>query len=216
MKPGQGVLLVTHSITPEARAECDEWYMRQHLPERVGLPGFLRGRRFQHVSGEPRYLAWYETHSPGVLHSQAYEERLANPTSWTRRVMPNFRDMSRSVLRVELSLGDLDGGFLGLIPLADNAGVPDIPRIHAVLAAAARKADICAAHLLTATEDAPAQTVESHLRGGEDRSLPAAIVIEGTSESVLDLATADLLVSLDSIGSPMAESYRLMFSQYSG
>lgn len=210
MKPGEGLLLVTHSIVPEARAECDEWYMHQHLPERVAVPGFLRGRRYRACSGELRYLAWYETTSPAVLGSPAYVERLENPTPWTQRVMPNFRDMNRSVLRVAATHGALDGGLLALIVLT----AADAARIaRDDLAACARAADICAVHLLLADASAPVATVESRLRGRPDASIDAAVAIEAADEGALGQAVAALSRSIDVPAGATAGPYRLLFGQ---
>lgn len=213
MKPGEGLLLVTHTIVPEARAECDEWYMRQHLPERVAVPGFLRGRRYRACSGELRYLAWYETTAPGVLASPAYVERLENPTAWTQRVMPNFRDMNRSVLRVAATHGDLDGGLLALVLL----GTGDAARAaQADLAACARMTDICAVHLLVADTSAPVATVESRLRGRPDDSIEAAIAIEATDEAALRQAAATLVTAAGVTTASTSGPYRLMFGQSAG
>jgi hypothetical protein len=43
---GEAVLAVWCDIDPEHDAEFNDWYTHQHLPERVGIPGFLRGRRW--------------------------------------------------------------------------------------------------------------------------------------------------------------------------
>ena len=47
---GRGVLAIWHTITPEGEAEYWRWHDREHIPERVGVPGFLRGRRYRSLS----------------------------------------------------------------------------------------------------------------------------------------------------------------------
>jgi len=32
-------------IPPEVRAEWEHWHTTEHMPERLGIPGFLRGLR---------------------------------------------------------------------------------------------------------------------------------------------------------------------------
>jgi len=50
---GQGVVAIWNGIAPEGRAEFFEWHNREHMPERVGIPGFRRGRRYIAKYGAP-------------------------------------------------------------------------------------------------------------------------------------------------------------------
>jgi hypothetical protein len=43
---GLGVVCIWHDLLPEARDEYHQWHNREHMPERVGIPGFRRGRRY--------------------------------------------------------------------------------------------------------------------------------------------------------------------------
>ena len=94
---GKAALAVWLECVAEAEADFDRWYREQHLAERLAVPGFLRGRRFQAVRGAPKYFAFYETAGAEVLRSPTYLERLNNPTEWTRRVMPEVRNFTRGV-----------------------------------------------------------------------------------------------------------------------
>jgi len=95
---GQGVVAIWNGITPEGRTEFFEWHNREHMPERVGIPGFRRGRRYIAKYGTPEFFTLYEAESPEVLVGQDYLNRLNNPTPWTQRVPPMFfRDTSRGV-----------------------------------------------------------------------------------------------------------------------
>jgi hypothetical protein len=110
---GQGVVAIWNGIAPEGRTEFFEWHNREHMPERVGIPGFRRGRRYIAKYGHPEFFTLYEADSPEVLVGQDYLNRLNNPTPWTQRVPPMFfRDTSRGVCRVKLSLGVGQGGYL--------------------------------------------------------------------------------------------------------
>ncbi|MFZ9013503.1 MAG: hypothetical protein ACO21T_05545 [Alphaproteobacteria bacterium] len=106
-----GLLLIWTDITPEAEIDFNNWYEQQHLEERVGVRGFLNGRRYQALDGRPKYLAWYETDSPEVLGSAEYGERQANPTEWTRRIMPCFRNVTRVTARQISKAGTGIGGW---------------------------------------------------------------------------------------------------------
>jgi hypothetical protein len=104
---GEGLLAIWFDVDADAEAELNAWYPRQHLPERLSVPGFLRGRRYAAVDARARYVTLYEVETPAVLASPAYLERLNNPTDWTRRVLPSFRGMVRGAYgRLEASAGD--------------------------------------------------------------------------------------------------------------
>ena len=54
------------------------------MPERVAIPGFLRGRRYVALDADLEFFNLYEAASPKVLAGPDYLERLNNPTPWTR------------------------------------------------------------------------------------------------------------------------------------
>jgi hypothetical protein len=94
-----GILAIFNNVAPGREAEFEEWFQHEHLQERLGVPGFLLGRRHEAVAGEPRYFNFYVTRSVEVLSSADYRMRLNNPTSMTRKVMTEiFKDMIRTVV----------------------------------------------------------------------------------------------------------------------
>jgi hypothetical protein len=56
---GQAVLAFWHDVTPEGREEFDHWHVREHVPERLAVPGFLRFRRYEVVHGPAAYFYFY-------------------------------------------------------------------------------------------------------------------------------------------------------------
>jgi hypothetical protein len=113
---GTGVLAIWSDAAAEHEEEFNSWYTNQHLPERVGVPGFRRGRRYvKDAPGELRYFTLYETADIHVLESAPYLERLNNPTDWTRRVLPYFRNGSRLAMLVTSSAGAGIGGLAATI-----------------------------------------------------------------------------------------------------
>src|SRR6185295_4098933 len=51
---GTGVLAFWHDVAPGGEAEFDQWHLREHIPERVAVPGFLRCRRYVTLGAPPR------------------------------------------------------------------------------------------------------------------------------------------------------------------
>ena len=105
-----GILAVFNDCAPEGRAHFETWYNREHLQERVGVPGFRFGRRYELLAGGDRqFCAFYEVDEPAVLNSEVYLAQLNNPTPWTRQAMTSFRNMVRTVCDVRAAAGDLIG-----------------------------------------------------------------------------------------------------------
>ena len=109
---GQGVLAIWHTITPEGEPEYWRWHDREHIPERVGVPGFLRGRRYRSLERSLDYLDLYEVEDAETLRSAPYLARLNDPTPWTRRMVPHFLNTLRIGYRVAASAGRGQGGVL--------------------------------------------------------------------------------------------------------
>ena len=87
-KKGTGLLMVWADVPPDREKEFNRWYNDEHLAERLAIPGFLSGARYEAVKGSPKHLAYYELESPAVLESPAYKKVQANPTEWTKRLGP--------------------------------------------------------------------------------------------------------------------------------
>jgi hypothetical protein len=125
---GKGMLLTSMDIDPANEADFNRWYDREHLEERVAIPGFIEARRYAAESASPKYLCLYSTETIEVLDSDPYRDRLANPTEWSKSTMANFQNMIRSVARITISKGTGRGAVLGLIRLRPRAGQDDALR----------------------------------------------------------------------------------------
>lgn len=114
---GTAMLINFMNVDPEGEDDFNRWYDKEHLAERVAIPGFLEARRYIAESAPQRYLGVYTTETFEVLQSPAYEERLANPTPWSKRNLSRFRDATRACARIKLSLGEGRGSALSFIRL---------------------------------------------------------------------------------------------------
>ncbi|MGH6904724.1 MAG: hypothetical protein ACREIR_18510 [Geminicoccaceae bacterium] len=50
---GKGALAIWHDPAPEIESDYNEWHSKEHMYERVGVPGFLRGQRGVAIAGAP-------------------------------------------------------------------------------------------------------------------------------------------------------------------
>ena len=44
--PGRAAVAMWWDIPPELKAEFEDWHLHEYMPERLGIPGFLRGTRY--------------------------------------------------------------------------------------------------------------------------------------------------------------------------
>lgn len=125
---GKGMLLTSMNIDAAYEAEFNRWYDREHLEERVAIPGFLEARRYVAHQGNPKYLSLYSTEAFDVLDSPVYRTALANQTAWSKANIANFKDMIRGVSRITISRGTGRGAALGIIRLRPPTGRHDTLR----------------------------------------------------------------------------------------
>ncbi len=98
----QAYLVVKMVVEPEFEAEFNRWYDEEHYPERMGVPGFLRGRRMVHDGDDGRtYQAVYDLADADVLNSPEYLAVGAkeNASPWTLRVVKHIVSMDRRIYR---------------------------------------------------------------------------------------------------------------------
>src|SRR3954470_10411169 len=102
---GRAAIAMWWDIAPEMKAEFEHWHSHEHMPERLRIPGFLRGTRWISLSGEPSYFVSYEVRNLGTMTGGPYLDRLNDPTPWSRKMMPHHRNMVRSACRVVAAFG---------------------------------------------------------------------------------------------------------------
>ena len=123
---GKGMLLTSMDIDAADEADFNRWYDREHLEERVAIPGFLEARRYVAHAANPKYLCLYSTATLDVLDSPAYRARLASPTDWSRQNLARFRNMLRVVARITISKGTGRGAVLGIVRLRPEGNADEL------------------------------------------------------------------------------------------
>ncbi len=183
---GNGILAVWTDCTADGEADFNEWYNREHLPERVGVPGFLKGVRYRAVEADRGYFTWYRTEDVGVLASKPYRDRLNDPTAWTERVMHVFRNTIRSAMTVESEAGEASVGAWAAVLRADESlGAVDLD----ALAGAGEALSAARWHLDMAATGSP--TVEASIRG-PDTQAARAVLVQTTTEAAARRAAGAL------------------------
>jgi hypothetical protein len=210
---GNAFLAIWNDVTPGWDDEFNLWHTREHIPERVGVEGFLRGRRgIDRQAERQRYFMLYEAEDIEVFRGSGYLERLNNPSPWTQQVMPEFRNFVRGACRplvsgglglggamATLRFGQASAGekLLGLAP--DFLALPGVTGVHIGLA-----------------EDAVTNqsTNERNMREAtDDDSFAALALIEGLGRPELEaqLPTIQAAVAERTDGRPEVGLYETAF-----
>ena len=152
---GRAAVAMWWDIAPAIKAEWEDWHTHEHMPERLRIPGFLRGSRW--TSGNS-YFVLYELDRAATLTGAAYLKRLNHPTPWSRKMMPHHRNMVRSLCRVRAGFGGGVAGALGTLRLASP------PRLRNL----SNQKGLSSIHLLQSRPMARTpQTAEQKIRGGD-------------------------------------------------
>ena len=175
---GKAAVAMWCDVAPEARDELDDWHAHEHMPERLSIPGFLRGSRWVAADGGAGYFILYEARSEATLTAGPYLERLNDPTPWSRRMMPHHRNMVRSLCRVVASDG------LGLGAALLTLRFPAAPRFS-VAGLASRKGLVAAGHAISVWNRTAAKA---------QALVPHGVTVAGSRK---ELAACDIVFTMD-------------------
>ena len=196
MLAGEAVVAIWNDIPAETREQFYDWHINEHMPERVGIPGFRRGRRYiaADTATRPEFFTLYELDTMQVAQGVDYTNRLNAPTPATSHVTSRFQNTFRALSRVLVSHGPGSGGVL----LTIRFGCDDrhIPGIKALVRAAGAAARVTAAHFCQGDAAASAaRTVE--YQGQTDVQPPpdCFIMVEATDADALSQIMLDRALS---------------------
>lgn len=111
------MLLTWMDVAPEHDADFNRWYDREHIAERVGLPGFVSGARYLSTTERsPAYLALYRTSSLDVFRSHDYRQAFQHQTEQSVLNLGRMRNAMRRVCAIRSQIGLGLGGWLTVVP----------------------------------------------------------------------------------------------------
>ncbi|PRE46906.1 DUF4286 family protein [Burkholderia multivorans] len=171
-----GQLCVWTDIDPAHEADFNAWYDREHMQERVAIPGFTHARRFRATDRGPRkYLALYATDTLDVFRGDAYRRAFAQQTAWSLANFERMTGTQRRVGELTIEAGDGEGAHLALFVLPPER--IDVAQLRARFDAALREPGVHAARLFRTTPELSAPI------GADAAARPAAdalVLIEGS------------------------------------
>ena len=190
-------LVLLFDIAADAAAEHDDWHTHEHMPERLGIPGFRRGTRWvarDAADAVAHYCVVYEVASLAVLDSAAYRARLDRPTPWTSAMMRHYRGMRRALCTLQASSGCGTGSSLAAITFAPAAAGDD--RVERwlsddILPRLPKRPGLAGARLFR-NALAATMTTEQSIRG-RDATVHSALLVTGYDAGVVEALAADEL-----------------------
>jgi hypothetical protein len=125
---GRAFLALFNDFDPARDDEYNAWHSREHVPQRLAVPGIARARRYV-GRAEPRftYFTLYEMASAATLQSRPYLDLLANPTPWSAAMRPSFRQFLRIPCRTLASAGEGVAGALAVLVCEASAATAAAP-----------------------------------------------------------------------------------------
>jgi hypothetical protein len=83
----KGLLFMAFDFSTAHADEFHDWYDLEHIPERLGVPGFLNAERWIDEANPQVHVATYDLDTVGVLATPAYHAVSGhNQSVWTKRV----------------------------------------------------------------------------------------------------------------------------------
>lgn len=129
-----GQLSIWTDVDPAHELDFNRWYDREHMQERIAIPGFRRARRFRCLVSCPRpYLALYDTDSVQTFRSAAYQQAFTKQTEWSQRNFSRMRDTQRRVGELTVDVGAAEGGALALFVVSGAALDETAPQFDALI-----------------------------------------------------------------------------------
>lgn len=90
------VLFSEMTPAPEWEGDFNDWYDTEHIPLRMGAPGFASAQRYRANEG-PAYLAVYEMETAGALKTPEYQVIKGQPSEQTRRMLGGVSGFTRYI-----------------------------------------------------------------------------------------------------------------------
>ncbi len=205
MKPTAFLALWNGIADAVLQPEYEAWHTFEHVPERVGLPGFIEARRYRawdvDAAGAPLYFTCYWLDDLAALDSPAYRDVFAAPTPWSARMRGQLRGFFRQPCRLAGSYGTSSASQLCTLrlrgePTTMEAALSD--RLAALVATASIVSAQWGAAAASAFEVPIASTGADT---GADSAGAVVLMLQGIDRSAL-IAAAQAVAAMATLTGP--------------
>lgn len=186
MTDTSGALLLNwFDLADEDGPDFEDWHNREHAPERMSLPGFVRCRRYVSVDTTSargfQRLIIYDAIAPDAFSTAEYRLRLDHPTVLTRRIVPKLRYVSRAIMTVETHLRTGLGTWLAVACFNALRPASSIEPVTATLGVLPAVTAVTYATASTGVADAKHASVEGTVTDSLERRVDACLLIEASA-----------------------------------
>ncbi len=188
-----GILFVWTDVDPNHEQDFNQWYDREHVKERVALPGFISGIRYQSVYGPRRYLGLYRTTSLDAFKTPAYFQAFRHQTPWSVSNLGRMHNPMRRVCSIGPESGAGTGSWLAVLRLGtqtDSSREEKITQLSNVLL---NIDGVLSCRLLTPDQELssplPAETTQG-------RILDPLFLIDAASQQAVEAAANEVAQAL--------------------
>jgi hypothetical protein len=210
---------IWHSLEPGTERDFDRWHTYEHMPERVGVPGFRQARRYMNRAlASHACFTMYEAAHVETFRSPGYLARLNDPTPWSRRVGATQTNFLRGAFEIETTLGNGIGGAMATFRVALDG--TDRERTMRALRHVAQQVlelhGVVGVHTAAAKQQVTGvRTTEMDIRRSTsaENALDSVMLVEtiGFEELQAILAEVQAKVDIDGVVAVDAEPYRLAY-----
>ncbi len=96
------LMAVSMSVPESAEADMEAWYVDEHIPMLLAVPGWRRSRRYVLTSGDaPRYLSLHEIDSHAAFDRPEYKAAISTP--WRNRIVESAIGREKRVFELHKS-----------------------------------------------------------------------------------------------------------------
>jgi len=215
---GSAVLVNWGGIVPNKEEDYNQWHSKEHMPERISLPGFLRGYRAVGIKGtnlNHKYFMMYEAKNKEVFVSKEYLDRLNNPTKWTKEILSNYISPSRTICSVISSKSIGSGNFILTVRFLDEQFKKnhELEQLKLFIKEVTEFQNITGIHFLEGDNSFGQMNTEEKKdrasQGKQDQIISQAIILEGLKLDSLKTALDHLIQKFS-----IKENDRTIFNFY--
>ena len=200
-------LALWNSISePALQQEYETWHTIEHVPERVGTPGFVWARRYRRcepagsVSGagadSATYFTLYGLAGMQALLSPRYQDLLDRPSPWSAQMRLIFTQFRREPCRMAGFYGVSTGARVLPVPLA-SVDAHTLGKVCAMLAARVDQGQVLEA-MIGVPDPRSLHPLSQQATQGQVREGDALVLLSHWRSDLLEAAGTKLLADLGS------------------
>ncbi|HEX4095030.1 MAG TPA: hypothetical protein VHZ33_40450 [Trebonia sp.] len=98
------LMAVSMSVPSSSVADMEAWYVEEHIPMLLAVPGWRRSRRYRLAVGDgPRYLSLHEIDAQAAFDTPEYKAAVSTP--WRNRIVASAIGREKRVFELHKAFG---------------------------------------------------------------------------------------------------------------